>query len=156
MGKTNKKDILLIMVGICAFIIVITVFVDFIRVNNKVSKIREQMNEVCEKYLFCPDNIQEAYEEKILPLDIVKIKEQHGLSFDLVSYCEKDAEEAVRRIVEMDEYYIFTGYMSIVDAISKYYIFDVDGTLFYIHTVDIKDSPLQQLSMYEIIKEDIK
>jgi hypothetical protein len=46
--------------------------------------------------------------------------------------------------------------MSIVDAISKYYIFDVDGTLFYIHTVDIKDSPLQQLSMYEIIKEDIK
>ena len=78
------------------------------------------------------------------------------MSFDFVSYCEKDAEEAVRRIVEMDEYYIFTGYMSIVDAISKYYIFDVDGTLFYIHTVDIKDSPLQQLSMYEIIKEDIK
>ena len=94
--------------------------------------------------------------KKFLPLDIVKIKEQHGLSFDFVSYCEKDAEEAVRRIVEMDEYYIFTGYMSIVDAISKYYIFDVDSTLFYIHTVDIKDSPLQQLSMYEIIKEDIK
>jgi hypothetical protein len=51
---------------------------------------------------------------------------------------------------------IFLPDMSIVDAISKYYIFDVDGTLFYIHTVDIKDSPLQQLSMYEIIKEDIK
>jgi uncharacterized membrane protein len=64
MGKTNKKDILLIIVGICAFIIVITIFVDFIRVNNKVSEIREQMNEVCEKYLSCPDNIQEAYEEK--------------------------------------------------------------------------------------------
>ena len=42
MGKTNKKDILLIMVGICAFIIVITVFVDFIRVNNKVSKIENK------------------------------------------------------------------------------------------------------------------
>ena len=65
MGETNKKDILLIIVGICAFILAIAIFVDFIRVNNKVSKIREQMNEVCEKYLSCPDNIQEAYEEKI-------------------------------------------------------------------------------------------
>lgn len=107
-------------------------------------------------YITITENHVKFGEDKILPLDIVKIKEQHGLSFDFVSYCEKDAEEAVRRIVEMDEYYIFTGYMSIVDAISKYYIFDVDGTLFYIHTVDIKDSPLQQLSMYELVKEDIK
>ena len=72
MGETNKKDTLLIIVGICAFIIVITVFVDFIRVNNKVSEIREQMNEVCEKYLSCPDYIQEEYEEQIKEIKLGK------------------------------------------------------------------------------------
>ena len=72
MGETNKKDILLIIVGICAFILAIAVFVDFIRVNNKVSEIREQMNEVCEKYLSCPDNIQETYKEQIKEIKLGK------------------------------------------------------------------------------------
>ena len=72
MEERNKKDILLTIVGICAFILAIAVFVDFIRVNNRVSEIREQMNEVCEKYLSCPDNIQEAYEEQIKEIKLGK------------------------------------------------------------------------------------
>lgn len=99
MGKTNKKDILLIIVGICAFILAIAIFVDFIRLYITVSEIREQMYEVCEKYSSCPDNVQELFEEQIKEIKIgesffrlfVQIVFYVGIGLLCFSYVGSDA-----------------------------------------------------------------
>lgn len=70
MRETNKKDILLIIVGICAFILAIAIFVDYIRVINKVSEIRDEMYEECGDS--CPDEVQEVYEETIKEIKVGK------------------------------------------------------------------------------------